>query len=30
MFERASSIFKKHYGPDHPEVVKLLTELDDI
>lgn len=30
LFERASSIFKKHYGPDHQEVVKLLAELDDI
>ncbi|WP_265023875.1 tetratricopeptide repeat protein [Wolbachia endosymbiont (group A) of Epagoge grotiana] len=30
LFARASSIFKKHYGPDHPEVAKLLAELDDI
>ncbi|WP_353285920.1 hypothetical protein [Wolbachia endosymbiont (group A) of Rhorus exstirpatorius] len=30
MLEQALPIFEKHYGPDHPEVAKLLAELDDI
>ncbi|WP_338482275.1 MULTISPECIES: tetratricopeptide repeat protein [unclassified Wolbachia] len=30
LLEQALPIFEKHYGPDHPEVAKLLAELDDI
>nr|WP_264374051.1 tetratricopeptide repeat protein [Wolbachia endosymbiont (group A) of Lasioglossum malachurum] len=30
LFERALPIFEKHYGPDHPEVAKLLADLCDV
>ncbi len=30
LLERALPIFEKHYGPDHPEVAKLLADLCDV